>query len=89
MTALMSQKLLQRFKQNTNKRMKKIFLAAILLVSVTMNARVWNVTTTCGVIGTIKMADNATLQQITDAVATYNLVHCGVYPKVVRITVNT
>ncbi|OYQ48246.1 hypothetical protein CHU92_00760 [Flavobacterium cyanobacteriorum] len=69
--------------------MKKIFLAAILLVCLTMNARVWNVTTTCGVIGTINIADNATLKQITDAVATYNLMHCGVYPKTVKLTVNT
>jgi hypothetical protein len=89
LTALMSQKLLQRFKQNTKTRMKKIFLAAILLFSVTMNARVWNVTTTCGVIGQINVADNATVQQLTDAVATYNLMHCGVYPKVVRIISST
>jgi hypothetical protein len=69
--------------------MKRLFLAAILLVSLTMNARVWNVTTTCGVIGQINVADNATVQQLTNAIATYNLMHCGVYPKVVKIISST
>ena len=69
--------------------MKKILIAAILLVGFSMNAKVWNVTTTCGVIGTINVADNATVQQLTDAIATYNLMHCGVYPKVVRIMSST
>lgn len=69
--------------------MKKLFLIAILLVSVTMNAKVWSVTTSCGVIGTINMADDATVQQVRDAVATYNFMHCGVYPTKVTLTIAT
>jgi hypothetical protein len=69
--------------------MKKVFLAVILLFSLTMSAKVWNVRTTCGVVGSINMADNATMQQIADAVATYNFNHCGVYPSKVTITVST
>ena len=69
--------------------MKKIFIVAILLVGFSMNAKVWTVTTSCGVIGTINMADNASIQQVTDAVATYNLMHCGVYPKKVTLTLST
>jgi hypothetical protein len=37
----------------------------------------------------INMADKATVQQLTDAVATYNLMHCGVYPKSVKIISST
>lgn len=69
--------------------MKNLFLATILLVSLTMNARMWNVSTSCGVKGQINMADNATVQQLTDAVATYNFMHCGVYPKSVKIISST
>lgn len=69
--------------------MKKVFLAVVLLFSVAMNAKVWNVRTTCGVVGSINMADNATMQQIAAAVATYNFNHCGVYPSKVTINVST
>ena len=69
--------------------MKKILLATILLAGFNMNAKVWNVSTTCGVSGKINMADNATVQQLTDAVATYNLMHCGTYPKTVKIISST
>ncbi len=65
--------------------MKKIFLLSILLITFSMNAQIWNVTTTCGVIGQINVADNATVQQLTDAIATYNYVNCGFYPTKVRI----
>jgi hypothetical protein len=71
------------------KSMKKIFLATILLVGLSMNAKIWNVTTTCGVTGTINIVDNATMQQVTDAVATYNFMHCGSYPKKVTLTLTT
>ena len=42
MTALMSQKLLQRFKHNTIKNMKKVFLiAAFSLISLSTYAKRW------------------------------------------------
>lgn len=69
--------------------MKKIFLTLILFVSLSITAKEWNVTTTCGVTGTINIADNASVQQITDAVATYNYMNCGLYPRKVTITVAT
>jgi hypothetical protein len=69
--------------------MKKVFLSVFMLVCVLANAKVWYITTSCGVRGSINMADNATLQQLVDAVAMYNANHCGVYPSKVTITMAT
>ena len=69
--------------------MKKVFLSVFMLVCVLANATVWNVTTTCGVQGSINIAGNATTQQIVDAVATYNYNNCGVYPRAVTLTIAT
>ncbi|QZK89298.1 hypothetical protein K5V07_01835 [Flavobacterium sp. CHNK8] len=67
--------------------MKKIFLVLIVFVSVGVNAKEWNVSTTCGVTGSINIADNASVEQIRDAVSMYNFNNCGVYPKKVTITI--
>lgn len=69
--------------------MKKIFLAAVLFASLSMNAKEWKVTTTCGVVGTINLAENATVSQLTAAIATFNFMNCGTYPKTVTITAST
>ena len=66
--------------------MKKKFLSLFFLLVITLNAQVWTVTTTCGVVGNINIADNATVSQIAAAVRQFNYNSCGVTPKIVRIT---
>jgi hypothetical protein len=66
--------------------MKKLFIAALLVVSVVVEAKLYEVTTTCGVVGTINMSDNATAAQIAAAASQYNYNQCGVRPTKVILT---
>ncbi len=68
--------------------MKKLFLVLIVFVSVGVNAKEWHVSTSCGVTGSINIADNASVEQIKDAVSQYNYNNCGVKPTKVTLTLS-
>ena len=67
--------------------MKKLFLSGFILATVALNAATWTVTTTCGVVGSIQIADNATTQQVAQAVSQYNYNQCGVRPAKITLTI--
>ena len=67
--------------------MKKLLLSGLLMVSALSFAAPWTITTTCGVVGTIQIADNATTAQITQAVSQYNYNQCGVRPAKITLTI--
>ena len=66
--------------------MKKLLIATMLVASFALEAATWTVTTTCGVIGTLNISDNATTTQVAAAVSQYNYNVCGVRPKTVTLT---
>lgn len=67
--------------------MKKSFILGLLAISTILSAKVWTVTTTCGVVGNINIADNATTAQIAAAVSQYNYNNCGVRPAKVILSI--
>ncbi|WP_434978151.1 hypothetical protein [Daejeonia sp. YH14] len=69
--------------------MKKLLLIATLSVvgvTSTVSAKIWYVTTSCGVQGSINIADNASADQIKQAVSQYNYNNCGVYASQITLT---
>lgn len=59
-----------------------------MFMSIALSATTtWTVTTTCGVVGNIQMADNATTQQVAQAVTQYNQAQCGVKPSKITLTI--
>lgn len=66
--------------------MKKLVIFGLLATSTILSAKVWTVTTSCGVKGNIELVDNATTEQILQAVRQYNYNQCGTIPKKVILT---
>lgn len=67
--------------------MKKLIILSSMFASIVLSAATWTVTTTCGVVGTIQISDNATTQQVAQAVSQYNYNQCGVRPAKVNLSV--
>ena len=67
--------------------MKKLIILSSILASITLSAATWTVTTSCGVVGNIQIADNATTQQVAQAVSQYNLTQCGVKPTKITLSI--
>ncbi|SIS80227.1 hypothetical protein SAMN05421786_102207 [Chryseobacterium ureilyticum] len=68
-------------------KMKKLFFTGLLMVSTLSFAASWTITTTCGVVGTIQIADNASTSQVAQAVSQYNYNQCGVRPAKINLSI--
>ena len=66
--------------------MKKLLFSGLLMISALSFAATWTVTTTCGVVGKIEIADNATTSQVAQAVSQYNYNQCGVRPAKINLS---
>lgn len=68
--------------------MKKLLTTGLVLAAIALQARVYHVTTSCGVQGNLTVADNATMDQISQAVSQYNYNNCGVRPTKITFSIN-
>lgn len=67
--------------------MKKLILGCAMLATTFAFAKTWTITTSCGIVVTKNISDNATIAQIKDAVSQVNQNECGVRPTSITLTI--